>query len=742
MIGRLDWIVPGLLLLLALLLRVNEPALVEQLRNLVFDSYQRLAPRAYEPQPVRIVDIDEESLKRLGQWPWPRDRLARLVDRLGEMDAAAVVLDILLAEPDRLAPENLAALWPDRPEFAPLQAEIAALPDPDAALADSLARTPAVTAFVLIDRPSGARADGRTPAIKAGFSHAGDDPRLFAPRFTDATVALPSLEAAARGNGSVNAIPDADGTIRRVPLLVRLGDRLYPSLAAEALRVAQGAGSYMIKASGASGERSFGEATGITHLRIGAAVVPTDARGRILLYDSGSVAARFLPAWRVLEPDFDPAAVAGRIALIGTSAEGLKDVRTTPLDPVMAGVEVHAQILEQMLSGVYLQRPDWATGAELLHLTLFGIVLIVFIRRVGALLSALVAASAIVIAVSLSWAAFARHGWLLDPLFASLVALLVYLSGSLLGYLRTEREKWQVRGAFGRYLSPVLVEELTRHPERLTLGGEMRELTLMFCDIRGFTNIAEGLDPQALTRLINGFLTPMTGVIQDKGGTIDKYIGDCIMAFWNAPLTDADHARSAIRAALAMRAELQRLNELWDAEAMREGRAPRRIAIGIGINTGFCCVGNMGSEQRFDYSVLGDAVNVASRLESLSGTYGVDLVIGERTAEQVPEMALIEIDQVRVKGRATPIAIYTALGDADLRDSELFRELAGAHGAMLAAYRRQDWPEAARALTACRALGEILAPLYELYERRIAAFSATPPTKEWDGVFAPTTKTG
>ena len=742
MIGRLDWVVPGLLLLLALILRVNEPAFVEQLRNLVFDSYQRLAPRTYEPQPVRIVDIDEESLKRLGQWPWPRDRLARLVDRLDAMGAAAIVLDILLAEPDRMAPENLTALWPDRPEFAPLRAGIMDLPDPDATLATSLARTAAVTAFALTARPDGDRHDSRTPAVKAGFAHAGDDPRRFAPSFAGVTMALPALEAAARGNGSVNATPDIDGTIRRVPLLLRLGDHLYPSLAAEALRVAQGAGGYVVKASDASGERSFGAATGINHLRIGRAVVPTDAQGRVLLYDSGHVAARFVPAWRVLEPDFDPAAIAGLIALVGTSAEGLKDVKATPLDPAMAGVEVHAQLLEQMLSGVYLQRPDWATGAEVLYLTLFGIVLVVFIRRIGALLSALVAATAIMIAVVLSWAAFAWQGWLLDPLFASLVALLVYLSGSLIGYLRTEREKWQVRGAFGRYLSPVLVEELTRHPERLRLGGEMRELTLMFCDIRGFTNIAEGLDPQALTRLINNFLTPMTAVIQGKGGTIDKYIGDCIMAFWNAPLTDPDHARNAIRAALAMRAELRRLYDVWDGQAVREGRAAQRIEIGIGLNTGFCCVGNMGSEQRFDYSVLGDAVNVASRLENLSRTYGVDLVIGQQTAEQAPEMALIEIDQVRVKGRATPIAIYTALGDADLRNSDLFRELSGAHAAMLAAYRRQDWPEAARALAACRALGEILAPLYELYDRRIAAFAATPPTQEWDGVFVPSTKTG
>ncbi|MBX6322271.1 MAG: adenylate/guanylate cyclase domain-containing protein [Rhodospirillaceae bacterium] len=739
----LDIIVPGLLLLAAIVVRVNEGTAVEQVRHLVFDSYQRLAPRPYEEAPVRIADIDEESLKRLGQWPWPRSLLARLVDRLSELGAAAVAIDVLLAEPDRTAPGNLLAQWSDRPDFGVLKAALDKLPDPDAALAQSLARANAVTAFVLTEGPA-----GREPALKAGFAHAGDDPALFAPNLPAAVTSLPAFEAAAAGNGSANTVPDPDGVVRRVPLLFSLGDRLYPSLTAEALRIAQGASTYTIKSSGASGEESFGQKTGVTHVRIGQAVVPTDRQGSVLLYDTGPVPGRYVPVWRILEPDFDPAPIRGQIVFIGTSVAGLKDVKATPLDPVMPGVELHAQIAEQIILGRYLARPDWAQGAEVLYLLVFGAALILAIRRVGPAWSALIAAAAVVIAFAGSWAAFSRAGWLLDPLFPTIVALVVYTSGSLIRHLRTEREKRFVRNTFSLYLSPVLVEALARQQEPVRLGGELRELTVMFCDIRGFTRIAETLDPQALTHLINGFLTPMTTIIQERCGTIDKYIGDCIMAFWNAPLSDAAHARHAVKAALAMRAELVRLNEVWRAEAAQDGRPPIEVGMGLGLNTGTCCVGNLGSEQRLAYSALGDTVNLASRLEGLSRAYGVDIVLAEDTARQAGAMAFLALDQVRVKGRAAPVQVFTVLGDETFAAEAPFAALAEAHQALLAAYRAQAWAEARAALAACRAqplvrAGPVdLTGLYDLYERRIAGYEAEPPPADWDGVWVPTTKTG
>jgi adenylate cyclase len=734
----LDVLVPGLLLAAATLFSFEGAAVVDRLRNMVFDGYQSYAPRQYQAQlPVRIIDIDEESLQHLGQWPWPRDIMARLVDRLGELGGAAVGLDIIFAEPDRFSPANLARVWQDRPELASLRADMARLPDSDAALADSLRRTPSITAFARSD--SGM---STAPASKAGFAEAGDDPRLFVLPFTHAVTTLPPIEAAATGNGCVNYIPDADNTVRRVPLVFAFGDKLYPSFAAEALRVAQGAGTYIVKSSGASQEWKFGTSTGIAEIKIGNAVVPTDAAGRILLHDTGHVAERFIPAWRVLGPDFDAGKVSGMIVLIGTSAEALKDIRTTPLAPVMPGVEIHAQVIEQILARDFLRRPDWIPGAERFGFVLLGIVLIIAIRSIGALWSLLIALLAGAGAVAVSWYGFSRLGYLIDPFYPCLVTLLVYLSSSLIAYLKTEREKRFVRGVFNRYLSPVWVDELIRHPERRALGGEMRDLTFLFSDIRGFTRIAERLDPQELTALINRFLTRLTQVIHESGGTIDKYMGDCVMAFWNAPLDIADHGRRAIEAALAMRTALDRLNDELKEEARRDSRPPIMLGAGIGLNSGRACVGNMGSEQRMDYSVIGDAVNIASRLEGLSRAYGVDIVIGEDTARFADDFALLELDLVRVKGRDTPLRIFTALGAPPLAASDEFKRLREPHAEMLAAYRRRDWPAAHVALSFCRPLAPALAALYDVYEQRIAEFEISPPPPDWDGVFVATTKQG
>ncbi len=730
----LDVLIPGALLLIAAWVSLRDVPIVDQLRNLVFDSYQRQRPRDYRGDlPVRIVDIDEASLKRLGQWPWPRDLMARLVDRLGELGAATVALDIIFAEPDRFSPANLARVWQDHPELAALRAGLAQMPDSDGVLAESLARTPSVTAFALSDA-----GQSSAPELKRGFAAAGDDPLLFVPRFRGAVTTLPAIEAAAAGNGATNYIPDVDNTVRRTPMLLALNDTLYPSFAAEALRVAQGVGSYTVKSSGASKETGFGESTGIAMVRIGDAIVPTDATGRMLLHDAGHVRERFISAWRVLEADFDGKEIAGMITLVGSTAEALKDIKTTPLAAVIPGVEIHAQVIEQILAKDFLHRPDWFQAAETLAFVLLGIVLILAIRYAGALWSLLITVIASAAAIAVSWYGFARLDYLIDPLFPCLVILLVYLSSSLLAYLKTEQEKRFVRNAFSRYMSPVLVDQLSRHPELLALGGRMRNLTILFSDIRGFTRIAEELDPQELTRLINRFLTPLTNVIQRSGGFVDKYMGDCVMAFWNAPLDVPGHGRLA----LEMRAALERLNETLKAEAAAAGRKPIVLAAGMGLNSGRACVGNMGSEQRFDYSVIGDAANIASRLEGLSRAYGVDIVVGEDTAREAPDLALLELDQVRVKGRDTPLRVFTLIGDAQVAASSAFQQVKEVHATLLAAYRRRDWAAAQVALSFCRPLAPTLAALYDVYEQRIAEFEISPAPPDWDGVFVATTKQG
>lgn len=739
MLRRLSVLLPLVVLAAALALRSADPPIIERLRVLAFDRYQAFQPRPWTDANVRIVDIDDASLERLGQWPWPRSRLAELVDRLGKSGVAVVVLDMVLAEPDRTGPDNILALWGEAGRDPALAAMVRRVPDPDKLLAAAMAETPTVLGILFNhDRPP-----ARRPRVAWGLAVAGDDPRPLLERYSGAVVNLPGLEAAAAGIGSFNSnLADGDNIIRRLPLMVRLTggtgleDEAYPSLAAEALRVAQGASTYIIKSSDSSAEASYGDSTGINHVRIGRAIVPTDPRGRMWLYDTGFVPERYIPAWQVLAPDFDPARVEGNIVLVGTSAAGLKDIRASALNPSLAGVELHAQALEQMILGEHLQRADWTTGAEFAWLLVFGLLIAVLLPRWGAVSCAVIALAGILMAVAASWNAFVRLGWLIDPFYPSAAILLLYLSQSFLLYLRTERERSQVRGAMGRYLSPVLVERVAKDPSVLRLGGEMRPMTVMFSDIRGFTGVAESLDAQQLTRFLNEFLTPMTDIILEHGGTIDKYMGDAIMAFWNAPLEDADHARSAARAALAMARRLPVLNAAWESEAKAQGRTYRAVAIGIGLNTGTCCVGNMGSEQRFDYSVLGDAVNLASRLEGQSKNYGVGIVAGEATRAAAPDLAWLELDLIRVKGKAKAERIFALVGDEAVAAEPWFVATESALAALLHAYRGRNWSRAAEMLAELQvASGGRFTTLCDLYADRIAACAVAPPADDWDGVY-------
>jgi adenylate cyclase len=346
---------------------------------------------------------------------------------------------------------------------------------------------------------------------------------------------------------------------------------------------------------------------------------------------------------------------------------------------------------------------------------------------------------AIAAAVIGSYEVFVQLAMLFDPLYPSLAGIAIYTSGTLLGYLRSDSERRQVRKQFSQYLAPAVVAELSRNPERLALGGELRELTVMFSDIRDFTRISEKLDPQMLTHMLNSVLTPLTAAILDRRGTIDKYIGDCIMAFWNAPLDDGEHPRNALRSALAMRQALSAANTRLAEEARQAGREVIDVGIGIGVNTGPCSVGNMGSVQRFAYSALGDTVNLASRLESLTRSYGVEIIVGEDAAAGIADMALLEIDRVKVKGRSRPLTIFTLLGET--RDPA-FEQLTAVQNKLLTAYRGQDWAMAGKALAAARELAPQLPGLWDLFAKRLAAFGHTPPPADWDGVFVATSKTG
>jgi adenylate cyclase len=722
----LIYVLPLTVLLVGVVARIAASDILDKLSLICFDLYQRAAPRESGDAPIRIVDIDDNSLSAIGQWPWPRAVVAQLVDKLRDAGAAVIAFDIDFAEPDRTSPKMLLSLITQNGVGAE-QAEklLVSLPDPDQRLAKAMSAVPVVTGFIMGDQ-----GETRPPALKAGFAFAGNDPLGHVGSFPRAIPNLPVFEAAAAGNGFLNQHLEWDRVVRQVPLILKLGDKPYPSLAAEALRLWLGARGYIGRAAGANGETSFGEKTGLAAIRIGQLTVPTDAAGRVWLYYALPRPDSMVSAADILGEHFDRAAFADHIVLVGTSAKGvINDEQATPIAPDVPGVEIHAQLIEQILQQAFLVRPDWAVGSEILFAMLIGIALILVLPQIGALLSAMLGLAAVVAAVGSSWIAFQNARLLIDPVYPIVVLATVYLLATLLGYLRTEERQRQIRLTFSQYMSPHYVEELARHPERLKLGGQARSMTIMFCDIRGFTSLSEHLDAEALTHFMNSFLSPMTKIITEQKGTIDKYIGDCIMAFWNAPLDDPDHAENAVRAAQAMRRKLVELNREWQAEPLYQVFLPVRV--GIGINTGECVVGNFGSEAHFDYSLLGDPVNLASRLEGLCKVYGVDLVIGEETAARLQDEALIELDFVAVKGKSQAGRIYTLPREQSEGDQFIHE-----HSALLTAYRRQEWAAALRLLDDNRpAAGCHLAPVYDLYRRRIAQFQIAAPPTNWDGVF-------
>ena len=386
---RLQSLIPLIVLAAAMLFALQDPFFVVALRESVFDAYQRLRPREYQPVPVKVIDIDEASLTRVGQWPWPRWRLAELVDGLRDLGAAAIVL--LFAEPDRTSPSLVLQQWRDKP----LPGEwLAKLEDFDTTFARSLSAGPTVTGFALVGRPEGAS----PPTRHAGFAFVGADPHPFVTAYRGSVTSLPVIEQAAAGNGALNVGFAAGGVIRRVPLLLALGDQLYPSLVGEALRVAQAADTYVVKTAGAAGETSFGTQTGITHVRIGAYVVPTDSRGEIWISYTPPAADRYVPAWKVLRGEVDPGAIHGAIILIGSTAAGLQDLHATPMAVAMPGVAIHAQAIEQILGGIHLNRPDWAKGAEILLMLGLAALLLLLGSRIGAVWTAVIGIAAAIAA--------------------------------------------------------------------------------------------------------------------------------------------------------------------------------------------------------------------------------------------------------------------------------------------------------------------------------------------------------
>ena len=715
-------------------LQIWSPVPVEILRVKTFDFYQVLAPREIAVNtPVAIVDIDENSLALVGQWPWPRTVIADLVAKVTRMGATAIAFDVVFAEEDRSSPAAVADALPGLDDA--IRAELRALPGNDALLANAFRDARVVVGQAGHRRARGDRGDPRRRIIEPPLAFVGTNrkPRLFT--FEGLVRNIQVLAEAAAGHALFSLTGEQDGIVRRVPLLTRVQDKIVPALSLELLRVAAGGGALAVKT----------DRAGIKSVVLAGKEIATDNMGRLWVHYSRHDAGKYVSAAAILNDEVEPAALANKLVLIGTSATGLLDIKTTPVERGLPGVEVHAQVLEAILTDALLERPNYAIGAEVMMTAAAGLFMIVLVPIAGALFTLVIGAAMAVTMVWFSWYLYTDEKLILDVGYALLASLVLYGTLVYVNYFREETRRRQVRGAFGQYLSPALVAQLAENPDRLQLGGETKRLTFLFCDVRGFTAISERHkdDPQGLTRLINRLLTPMTEAILRQQGTIDKYMGDCVMAFWNAPLDDKDHVAHACRSALDMLTAVDRVNAARREEDEAAGQPHLPLKVGIGINSGDCVVGNMGSEQRFDYSVLGDAVNLASRLEGQSKTYGVSIVIGEDSIPEIEDRyAVLELDLIAVKGKREPVRVFALLGDETLLADPDFARLAERNGDLLRCRRARDWDGAEAAAVDCRAIlpGLELGELYDLHEARIADYRAGPPDPDWDGVFVARTK--
>lgn len=714
---------------------------VKSLRFMAFDTYNQISPRAPTDEVV-IVDLDEVSLGRedLGQWPWPRNKVAELVQNLSDMGAKAIVFDMVFSEYDRTSPKILARRMPE--EIASILSE---MPDNDEIFADTIKKAGnVVTGFIWTSQKEATR---REPVISTTMLIRKNAYALkeTIPAINGVATNIPEISRVAAGNGCFGVQTGVDGLIRSVPLLFHMhgekdnGKRpkLYPSLAVEALRV-------FIDPKEPIKIEAFNDGGSLSPpfiMHIGKYDIPLDYDGNINIHFSKARPNEYLPAWKVIEKSLAPEKINGKIVLIGTSAEGLKDIRSTPLNLFIPGVELHLNVIEQILQERYISRPEIMKGAELTFLLVLGIMIIALASYVGTVTLAMFTVVATGVITVASWHAFSHHGLLFDPVYPGLSLIVIFIVSSLLTYVRTEADRRRIKSAFGLYISPDFMKELTNHPDKLELGGEIKELTVMFTDIRSFTTISEGLTPEELIQLMNNFLTPMSDLVMQNRGTIDKYMGDAMMAFWNAPLDDEDHARHACLTALKMNDALRPINEKLAEKAKAEGKSPILLNAGIGINTGSASVGNMGSRQRFAYSALGDTVNLASRLEGQTKTYGITNLIGEKTCRAAPDFATLEVDLVKVKGKIKPERVYTLTGDPEYAKSDEFCIWEAKHNNMIQAYRDLNFDQAIKLAEECKMLsGGKHDVLYEIYRLRSEQMLEDLPGADWDRVYIATSK--
>jgi len=707
---------------------------MDQVEKLLYDTRVRLTAPGGVDDRIVVVAIDEASLERLGHWPFTREKFAQLMENLFAYGTSVVSFDVLFAERDEGADLQLLRELADGQgddAFRRRLDELEPLIDRDQLFADAMQLGPTILGYYFDTNPETAFITGELP-YPAFDLHESMMQSVFLPRGEGYSSNLPVLMESAYGAGFIsNPLIDRDGVVRRTPLLHEYQLSVYESLS---LATAATYLNDIVLPIFVDASTWMGDYPPLEGLELAGRPIPIDPQGAVLVpYRGPRGSFPYVSIGDVIEGTLeDPSVLDGRIAIIGATAPGMEDLRTTPFGSIYPGVEIHANVIAGLLDGNFRWEPAYTAAAEMITVALFGLLSALLLPVLSPALSTLVL-------VTLGGAALGvnYYMWQVElhvlPLAMTLYTLFaIYTINILFGYLFEARSRSHMDSLFGQYVPPDLVREMSRDPENYSLASEKRELSVLFTDIRGFTTISEGLDAGDLSKLMDEYLTPMTRIVHETEGTIDKYIGDAVMAFWGAPLHHPHHADQAVGAGLAMLSALDELNVSFAKKGWPE------VRIGVGVNTGMMSVGNMGSRFRRAYTVLGDAVNLGSRLEGITKIYGVSFIVSEATAHSAGRYFYRELDRVRVKGKAKPVTILEPMGLEEELPPEVI-ERARSFQHFLFLYRSQSWDQAEEMLR--RLLeDEPDCYLYKLYLDRIAHFRESPPEADWDGVFTHETK--
>lgn len=708
---------------------------IDFLENYAYDARMLLGMREGLDPRIVIVDIDEKSLAVEGRWPWNRDKMARLLDLLFDHYHVSLVgFDVVFAEPDKSSGlnilDNLAANeLSDVSAFRQQLDQIRQQLDYDSIFARSMEGRPVVLGYYFnIETEGGSAIRGGalpSPALTR-------DDFIVKPDMKEAIgygANLPVLQEHARAGGHFNPHIDADGIVRRVPLLIEFENNFYESLSLAIIRLILG----VDKIEPVFAQDIAQNYASLEWLRVGRIAIPVDEEVRAIIpYRGRERSFPYISATDILHRKADPRDLADTVVLVGTSAPGLFDLRATPVQNKYPGVEIHANLIAGILDQNIKEVPKYVQGIEFVHLLIIGLIIALLLPFVTPAWSITVTSILLFLSVGINYFVWQELNIILPIASTAALIMILLLINMSYGFFFERRIKGQITDLFGQYVPPELVDEMSDDPTSYTREAEEREMTVLFSDVRGFTTLSEGLNPKELSSLMNEFLSALTRVIHEHRGTIDKYMGDAIMAFWGAPVRDPDHAKHALMAGLSM------IEKMYALQDDFENRGWPRLAIGVGLNTGNMSVGNMGSKFRTAYTLIGDEVNLGSRLEGLTKEYSVGLIVGENTRDKLPEYVFRELDLVRVKGKHKPVAIYEPLAMLNEVSQEEFDELE-LYQEALDNYRNQNWTAAGLLFNELK-VKYVARKLYDVYLERLEFYRKNPPGAGWDGVFTFTTK--